>query len=97
MLVQSLPSLSALLLSLLLLLTLVAPSHSAAVPRFLPATKSLNRPRAADAANAWTNAQRLAAGLPPKAPRHIKRATPTVQNLALRNAPSPSPSAFVNL
>ena len=96
MLVQSLPSLSALLLSLLLLLTLVAPSHSAAVPRFLPATKSLNRPRA-DAANAWTNAQRLAAGLPPKAPRHIKRATPTVQNLALRNAPSPSPSAFVNL
>ena len=39
----------------------------------------------------WTNAQRLAAGLPPLAPRRFKRATPTEAGIAKRAAPSPSP------
>ncbi|KAM5545484.1 hypothetical protein V8D89_000522 [Ganoderma adspersum] len=43
----------------------------------------------------WTNAQRLAAGLPPLAPRRFKRATPTEPGIAKRAAPSPSPSAHV--
>ncbi|KAI1793753.1 hypothetical protein LXA43DRAFT_204475 [Ganoderma leucocontextum] len=42
---------------------------------------------------AWTNAQRLAAGLPPLAPRRFKRATPTEPGIGKRAAPSPSPSA----
>ncbi|PIL34555.1 hypothetical protein GSI_03333 [Ganoderma sinense ZZ0214-1] len=43
----------------------------------------------------WTNAQRLAAGLPPLAPRRFKRATPTEPGVPRRHAPSPSPSAHV--
>ena len=43
----------------------------------------------------WTNAQRLAAGLPPLAPRRFKRATPTEPGVAKRAAPSPSPSPHV--
>ncbi|KAI0755582.1 hypothetical protein C8Q74DRAFT_1373364 [Fomes fomentarius] len=87
MLFQSLPSLSALLF---LLLTLVAPSPLALARNIPAAHKNLVRADAQD----WTNARRLAAGLPPHPPRHMKRATPTEPNVVKRHAvPSPSPSA----
>lgn len=87
MLFQSLPSLSALLF---LLLTLVAPSPLALARNIPAAHKNLVRADAKD----WTNARRLAAGLPPHPPRHMKRGTPTEPNVVKRHAvPSPSPSA----
>ncbi|KAI0697186.1 hypothetical protein C8T65DRAFT_755526 [Cerioporus squamosus] len=90
MLFPSLPSLSVLLLAC----TLCGP---AALARSIPVVhKSLARGADADQ---WTNGQRLAMGLPPHAPRKLKRATPTEPNVAKRHAPSPSPSlaAFANL
>ena len=93
MLLPTLPSLSLSALVLLSLLSsLLAPT---ALARALPEPRV---PKPLEASQ-WTNGQRLAAGLPPHAPRKLKRATPTEPNVARRHAPSPSPSraAFANL
>ncbi|KAI0738193.1 hypothetical protein C8Q80DRAFT_262862 [Daedaleopsis nitida] len=94
MLFQSLPSLAALLL---VLLATVSPTPGA-FARSIPAAGFKNAVLSADAKH-WTNAKRLAAGLPPHAPRHHKRATPTEPNVAKRAVPSasPSPVAFALL
>ncbi|RPD52393.1 hypothetical protein L226DRAFT_258859 [Lentinus tigrinus ALCF2SS1-7] len=93
MLFPSLPSLSA----LLLVASLFGSSAPAALARSIPEVNK-NVARGAEA-DRWTNGQRLAAGLPPHAPRKLKRATPTEPNVAKRHVPSPSPSpaAFANL
>ncbi|RDX45958.1 hypothetical protein OH76DRAFT_917500 [Lentinus brumalis] len=90
MLFPSLPSLSA----LLLVLSLCGP---ATLARNIPVVHQ-HLARGAES-HQWTNAQRLAAGLPPHAPRKLMRATPTEPNVAKRHAPSASPSlsAFANL
>ena len=69
------------------------PALARALPE-VPAPKHIGA-----SASQWTNGQRLAAGLPPHAPRKLKRATPTEPNVARRHAPSPSPSraAFASL
>ncbi|OSC97168.1 hypothetical protein PYCCODRAFT_1472054 [Trametes coccinea BRFM310] len=96
------PSLSCLPVLFLALCLLVAhsPVSALSIPPNLkspPRVKSL-RSRAPEK---WTNAQRLAAGLPPRAPRTYKRATPTAANPLApapvkRTAPSPSPSPFAH-
>ncbi|TFK86969.1 hypothetical protein K466DRAFT_565680 [Polyporus arcularius HHB13444] len=90
MLFPSLPSLSA----LLLVLSLCGP---ATLARNIPVVHQ-HLARGAES-HQWTNGQRLAAGLPPHAPRKLMRATPTEPNVAKRHAPSASPSlsAFANL
>ncbi|CDO69730.1 hypothetical protein BN946_scf184697.g2 [Trametes cinnabarina] len=97
-----LPSLSCLPVLLLAFCLLLAqsPADALSIPPNLkapPRIKSL-RSRAPEK---WTNAQRLAAGLPPRAPRTFKRATstapnPFAANPVKRTAPSPSPSPFAN-
>ena len=97
MLLPTLPSLS--LSALVLLCSLCSLLAPPALARALPEVLvSKHLARGAEASQ-WTNGQRLAAGLPPHAPRKLKRATPTEPNVARRHAPSPSPSraAFANL
>ncbi|TBU27462.1 hypothetical protein BD309DRAFT_862827 [Dichomitus squalens] len=75
--------------ALLFTLVFFTTAHASVIPF---GHKSLNVARSPS--ETWTNAQRLAAGLPPRAPRRLKRApTPTEPGLAKRAAPSPSPSA----
>ncbi|KAI0668218.1 hypothetical protein C8Q78DRAFT_1081603 [Trametes maxima] len=88
------PFLPALLLTLCLL---VAHSAALSIP---PSLKAPARVKSVRSDEQWTNAQRLAAGLPPRAPRkYYKRATSTLANPlgpapVKRSAPSPSPSPY---
>ena len=93
MLLPTLPSFSALVLLSSLSSLLAPPALARALPE-VPVPKHIGAE-----ARQWTNGQRLAAGLPPHAPRKLKRATPTEPNVARRHAPSPSPSraAFASL
>ena len=88
MLFSALPPLSVLLLTLATLFT-----HSHAAPALhIPQLRS-TAPRAPAAVpDQWTNAQRLAAGLPPHAPRVVRAPTPTEPGLVRRAHPSASPS-----
>ncbi|KAI0654298.1 hypothetical protein C8Q70DRAFT_1058548 [Cubamyces menziesii] len=89
----SLASLPALALALCLLLA-SSPAEALSIP---PSLKAPPRVKSVRATDGWTNAKRLAAGLPPRAPRTFKRATPTVPDPyapVKRSAPSPSPSPF---
>ncbi|KAI8977795.1 hypothetical protein BD414DRAFT_155933 [Trametes punicea] len=91
----SVSSLSALVLALCLLVA-HSPVFALSIP---PSIKSPPRVKSVRSADQWTNAQRLAAGLPPRAPRTFKRATSTSGNVFVpapvkRSAPSPSPSPF---
>ncbi|KAI0354441.1 hypothetical protein OH77DRAFT_502305 [Trametes cingulata] len=95
MLFPSLSSFSALLLAFGLLVA-HSPVSALSIPPTLksPARVKSLRPEGQDQ---WTNAQRLAAGLPPRAPRTFKRATSTAADPLApapvrRSAPSPSPS-----
>ena len=75
--------------ALLFTLVFFASAHASVVPL---ARKNIELARSPS--DAWTNAQRLAVGLPPLAPRRLKRApTPTEPGVAKRAAPSPSPSS----
>ncbi|KAI0329472.1 hypothetical protein GY45DRAFT_1346523 [Cubamyces sp. BRFM 1775] len=90
----SLASLPALALALCLLLASSSPASALSIP---PTLKAPPRVKSVRATDGWTNAKRLAAGLPPRAPRTFKRATPTVPDPyapVKRSAPSPSPSPF---
>ncbi|KAI0643357.1 hypothetical protein C8Q79DRAFT_173822 [Trametes meyenii] len=88
------PFLPALLLTLGLL---VAHSAALSIP---PSLRAPARVKSVRSNEQWTNAQRLAAGLPPRAPRkYYKRATSTLANPlgpapVKRSAPSPSPSPY---
>ncbi|KAH9895703.1 hypothetical protein C8Q73DRAFT_447216 [Cubamyces lactineus] len=90
---SSLASLPILALALCLLLA-YSPVSALSIP---PSLKSPPRVKSVRVTDQWTNAKRLAAGLPPRAPRTFKRATPTVPDPYApikRSAPSPSPSPF---
>ncbi|KAI0370749.1 hypothetical protein BV20DRAFT_1035697 [Pilatotrama ljubarskyi] len=95
MLLPSLSSFPLLLLALCLLLA-HSPTSALSIP---PSLKSPARVKSlrTQGQDQWTNAQRLAAGLPPRAPRTFKRATSTAADPLApapvrRSAPSPSPS-----
>ncbi|KAI0824441.1 hypothetical protein BC628DRAFT_1420175 [Trametes gibbosa] len=93
MLFSSLPSLSILLLTLFLLVA-HSPTSALSIP---PNLKSPPRVKSLRGQDSWTNAQRLAVGLPPRAPRTYKRATstnPLEPAPVKRSAPSPSPSPY---
>ncbi|KAI9059839.1 hypothetical protein FKP32DRAFT_1605769 [Trametes sanguinea] len=97
-----LPSLSCLpvLLLALCLLVVHSPVSALSIPANLKSPSRVKSLRSR-APEKWTNAQRLAAGLPPRAPRTYKRVTSTVADPLApapvkRTAPSPSPSPFAH-
>ncbi|KAL1943585.1 hypothetical protein VTO73DRAFT_4030 [Trametes versicolor] len=89
---QSLAFLPVLLLTLILL-GASSPASALSIPPSLKAPRRVKSLRGPDQ-HLWTNAQRLAVGLPPRAPRIVQRATPTSPLVHKRTAPSPSASPF---
>ncbi|KAI0631454.1 hypothetical protein C8Q77DRAFT_1074538 [Trametes polyzona] len=95
MLFPSLTSIPVLLLSLFLLVA-HSPASALSIPPSLKSPPRVKPLRGPDQ-DLWTNAQRLAVGLPPRAPRTFKRATstnPLEPAQVKRSAPSPSASPF---
>ncbi|OJT10617.1 hypothetical protein TRAPUB_12865 [Trametes pubescens] len=95
MLCRSLSVLPVLLLTLFLLVA-HSPVSALSIPPNLKAPRRVKSLRGPDQ-HLWTNAQRLAVGLPPRAPRIVKRATstsPLEPAPVKRTAPSPSASPF---
>ena len=94
MLFSNLPPFSVLLLTFTALF-----AHSAAgLALHIPQSRDIIERAPEAIPDQWTNAQRLSAGLPPHAPRVVKRATPTEPGLVKRTHPSasPSPAAYTN-